>query len=86
MLPVLGAVGSTAAAPPTDLWPQPLGIYALDSGNGTMTNGYSLRDANIRTSSFVSGYMLRAPWKQYEPEQVQFDFTIAMAVNIWREI
>ena len=55
---------------------QPRGIYVLDSGNGRSTNGVSMRDANIRSNDFVSGYVLRAPWATMETNQDQFDFTI----------
>ena len=65
------AVGTEAAG-----FPQPRGIYALDSANGYVTNGVSMRDANIRSNDFVSGYVLRAPWATMETNQDQFDFTI----------
>lgn len=35
-----------------------------------------MRDANIRSNDFVSGYVLRAPWASLETNQNQFDFTI----------
>ena len=41
---------------------QPRGIYVLDSSTGYSTNGVSMRDANIRSNDFVSGYLLSAPW------------------------
>jgi hypothetical protein len=54
----------------------PRGIYAIDSGAGFITNGASMRDANIRTNDFVTGYVLRAGWSVLETNQDQFDFTI----------
>ena len=48
---------------PGEAFPRPRGIYALDSAQGTTNNGVSMRDANIRSNSFVNGYMLRAAWK-----------------------
>ena len=57
-------------------FPQPRGIYALDNSTGYITNGVSMRDANIRSNDFVSGYVLRAPWQAMETNQDQFDFTI----------
>ena len=35
-----------------------------------------MRDANIRSNDFVSGYVLRTPWATLETNQNQFDFTI----------
>ena len=57
-------------------FPQPRGIYVLDGANGHSTNGVSMRDANIRSNDFVSGYVLRAPWATLETNQDQFDFTL----------
>jgi hypothetical protein len=54
----------------------PRGIYALDSALGSITNGVSMRDANIRTNDFITGYALRSAWEELEPVQDQFDFTI----------
>src|ERR1051325_7254322 len=65
-----------SAAPPVESILRPRGIYVLDSSQGTITNGVSMRDANIRSNSFVNGYMLRAPWDLLEPSQDQYDFTI----------
>ena len=50
---------------------RPLGLYALDSANGTpytTTFGKSLtlRDANIRDLPFVNGYALRLAWNDLE--------------------
>ena len=72
-LPVLLClvVGNQAAS-----FPQPRGIYALDSSTGYITNGVSMRDANIRSNDFVSGYVLRAAWATMETNQNQFDFSI----------
>src|SRR5215470_7478904 len=76
-VPVLLTVVATAtAAPPVDSFSRPRGIYVLDSAQGTSTNGVSMRDANIRSNSFVTGYMLRAAWELLEPAQDQYDFTI----------
>ena len=55
---------------------QPQGIYVLDSSAGTMTNGISMRDANIRSNDFVTGYVLRVNWATLEPAENSFDFTI----------
>ena len=63
-------------AQPAGTFDRPRGIYVLDSAQGTMTNGVSMRDANIRSNSFVSGYMLRASWDMLETAQGQYDFTI----------
>ena len=60
----------------TDGFPRPRGIYAIDSGAGFITNGVSMRDANIRSNDFVSGYVLRAGWSVLETNRDQFDFTI----------
>lgn len=60
----------------TENFPVPRGIYAIDSGAGFITNGVSMRDANIRTNDFVTGYVLRAGWSVLETNQGQFDFTI----------
>lgn len=58
-------------------FPRPHGIYVLDSAVGTTGgNGVSMRDANIRTDDFVTGYALRVGWSDMEPVQDQFDFTI----------
>jgi dienelactone hydrolase len=72
---LLSAVAATGALP-VESFDRPHGIYALDSAQGTMTNGVSMRDANIRSNSFVNGYMLRASWEALEPAQGQYDFTI----------
>lgn len=55
---------------------QPRGIYVIDSLIGQSTNGVSMRDANIRSNDFVSGYLLRPHWQTIETNQDQFDFTI----------
>ncbi|MCX6894164.1 MAG: hypothetical protein NTZ16_01375 [Verrucomicrobia bacterium] len=57
-------------------FPQPRGIYVLDGANGHSTNGVSMRDGNIRSNDFVSGYVLRASWATMETNQDQFDFTL----------
>ena len=54
----------------------PRGIYVLDSQAGSNVNGVSMRDANIRTNAFVTGYVLRSDWSTMEPTRDQFDFTI----------
>ncbi|OYW73938.1 MAG: hypothetical protein B7Z37_19760 [Verrucomicrobia bacterium 12-59-8] len=55
---------------------QPHGIFILDSSVGTMINGVSMRDANVRNLPFVDGYLLRVGWAQLEPTSGGFDFTI----------
>jgi hypothetical protein len=59
-----------------DSFSRPRGIYVVDSGAGHITNGISLRDTNIRTNDFVSGYMLRVAWQAMEPNKDQIDFTV----------
>lgn len=55
---------------------QPRGIYVLDGPGGVLSNGVSMRDANIRSNDFVAGYALRVAWTNIEPAMDQFDFTI----------
>jgi hypothetical protein len=57
-------------------YPCPRGLYVLDSSAGTNINGVSMRDANLRTNTFVTGYALRVGWSGMEPARDQFDFTI----------
>src|SRR6185369_10634796 len=65
-----------AIAQPVEGFNRPRGIFALDSAQGTNINGVSMRDANIRSNAFISGYMLRASWETLEPAQDQYDFMI----------
>ncbi|MBC8096281.1 MAG: hypothetical protein H7Y43_10740 [Akkermansiaceae bacterium] len=69
----LAAAGAAGASGNFD---RPRGIYALDSALGSTNNGVSMRDANMRTNSFVTGYALRTAWDVLEPAPGQFDFTI----------
>jgi len=55
---------------------QPHGIFILDSSAGTLINGVSMHDANVRDLPFVDGYLLRVDWSQLEPTSGVFDFTI----------
>ena len=57
-------------------FPQPRGLYVLDSQAGTNISGVSMRDANIRDLRFVTGYALRPAWETLEPARDAFDFTI----------
>lgn len=59
---------------------RPRGLYVLDSAQGTQIGGVSMRDANLRTNAFVSGYVLRASWETLEPGPEIYDFT--MITNI----
>ncbi len=74
---VLIAVGAFHPVIAGESFPCPRGIYVLDSLAGTTNiNGVSMRDANIRTNDFVTGYALRADWGTMEPAQDNFDFTL----------
>ena len=55
---------------------RPKGVYSLDSTLGGTYNGYSLRDANIRSYSFVDGYVLHVPWDNVEASPGVYDFFI----------
>ncbi|MGH9845324.1 MAG: hypothetical protein ACREEM_41960, partial [Blastocatellia bacterium] len=44
------------------------GVYSLDSGGGTY------RDANIRSHSYVEGYVLRPSWSELETARDVYDF------------
>ncbi len=63
---------------------RPRGIYILDSRLGTDIDGVSMRDANIRDLSFVTGYVLRPSWAELEPAQDVYDFR--MIENIIRKL
>ena len=72
-----GACSTFSRAIAGENFPCPRGIYVLDSMAGTTNiNGVSMRDANIRTNDFVTGYALRVDWSTMEPTQDQFDFTL----------
>lgn len=62
--------------PPTANSSRPRGIFVLDSAQGTLINGVSMRDANIRTNSNLTGYVLRAAWQTLEPSREVYDFTL----------
>ena len=64
---VLAATNPSPPAPPMPLVPRPRGLFVLDSSAGPDINGVSMRDANLRTNAFVSGYVLRAAWETLEP-------------------
>ena len=73
----LAALGIVSLAMASEGFPGPRGIYVLDSqASTTNINGVAMRDANIRTNGFVTGYALRADWTTMEPAQDQFDFTL----------
>jgi hypothetical protein len=48
---------------------QPHGIYVLDNNQGTF------RDANIRSNSFVDGFVWRTSWSDMETSQGVYDFS-----------
>jgi dienelactone hydrolase len=65
------------AAPSASAAGRPRGLYVLDSPSSTTNiNGVPMRDGNIRTNDFVTGYVLRASWSTLEPARDQFEFTI----------
>ena len=71
------APGTCSGALASEAFPCPHGIYVLDSqASTTNINGVSMRDANLRTNGFVTGYALRADWTTMEPAPDQFDFTL----------
>ena len=73
----LAALGIISPATADEGFSCPRGIYVLDSqASTTNINGVSMRDANIRTNAFVTGYALRADWSTMEPVPDQFDFTL----------
>ena len=73
----LGPLGTFSLVLAGESFPCPRGIYVLDSMVGTTNiNGVSMRDANIRTHDFLTGYALRADWATMEPAQDQFNFTL----------
>ena len=56
---ILLLIASAAFSPvgADESFPRPHGLYVLDSVVGTTNiNGVSMRDANIRTNDFVTGY------------------------------
>jgi len=59
---------------------KPRGIYVLDSKGGTLINGVSLRDNNIRDYSFVSGYTWRQVWSTFETSEGVYDFSLIDAI------
>jgi dienelactone hydrolase len=71
-----GLFDSTNAVPGNAASGRPRGIYVLDSSQGTQIGGVSMRDANIRSNAFVTGYVLRAAWETLEPAAGVYDFTI----------
>jgi dienelactone hydrolase len=73
-----GLFGDTNSPPPTNSFAagRPRGIYVLDSAQGTQIGGVSMRDANIRTNPFVSGYVLRASWETLETGPELYNFTM----------
>lgn len=72
-----GLFASTNSAP-TNAFPtgRPRGIYVLDSTQGTQIGGVPMRDANIRTNAFVTGYVLRASWETLETGPEIYNFTM----------
>jgi dienelactone hydrolase len=72
-----GLFGGTNSAPTNSFSVgRPRGIYVLDSAQGTQIGGVSMRNANIRTNSFVTGYVLRANWETMETAPDVYNFTI----------
>jgi len=72
-----GVLGTQTNAPPSQGGGgRPRGIFVLDSGQGTSIGGVSMRDANIRGSNFVTGYVLRASWQTMETSKEVYNFTI----------
>lgn len=72
-----GLFGSTNPSPTNGFSAgRPRGIYVLDSAQGTQLGGVSMRDANIRTNAFVTGYVLRASWETLETGPGIYNFTI----------
>ena len=55
---------------------RPRGLYVLDSSQGAQIGGVSMRNANIRTNEFVTGYVLRAAWDTLETGPESYNFTI----------
>src|SRR5581483_2678045 len=60
--------GSLNTLPP-DCYHSPCGIYILDSNRGTFN------DANIRDYPFVTGYVLRMSWADFETTEGVYDFS-----------
>jgi hypothetical protein len=81
-----GFFGNTNSPPTTNSFAagRPRGIYVLDSAQGTQIGGVSMRDANIRTNAFVTGYVLRASWETLETGPELYDFT--MISNIFAQL
>ncbi len=72
-----GLFNNTNAAPTNNFSTgRPRGIYVLDSAQGTQIGGVSMRNANIRTNPFVTGYVLRASWETLETGPEIYDFTM----------
>lgn len=67
---------NSGSNPPPAALRRPRGLFVLDSAAGGQINGVSMRDANLRTHDFLSGYVLRVPWNTLEPAQEIYDFTI----------
>jgi len=65
---------------PTGSFAKPKGIYVLDSQGGTLVNGISLRDNNIRDYPFVSGYTWRQVWSTFETSEGVYDFSLIDAI------
>ena len=55
---------------------RPHGLFILDGAGGTPWNGETLRDANIRSYPFVSGYTLRVWWDFVESAPGAYDWAI----------
>jgi dienelactone hydrolase len=69
-------VGSVTNPPVAAPGRRPRGLFVLDSASGAQINGVSMRDANLRSYDFLSGYVLRAAWSTLEPAPEVYDFTI----------
>jgi len=71
--------------PPGAMVRRPRGLFVLDSAAGTQINGVSMRDANLRSYAFLSGYVLRVAWSTLEPAQEVYDFTIISNILVHLE-
>jgi hypothetical protein len=71
---VLGATNSPATNAAAQH--RPRGLFVLDSSRGTLIGGVSMRDANVRSNAFLTGYVLRAPWQTLETSREVYNFTM----------
>jgi dienelactone hydrolase len=71
---VLSATNSSSTN--TSVRQRPRGIFVLDSAQGSLIGGVSMRDANVRSNAFVTGYVLRAAWQTLETSREVYNFTM----------